>query len=62
MQHQNKQRMIMEVETLTKQELSSIKGGRWVYLEGEWYWAEKLLKRVGTHLIQKTSWKIIYLP
>lgn len=30
----------MEMETMTEQELSSIKGGRWVYLQGEWHWIE----------------------
>lgn len=27
-------------ETMTEQELSSIKGGRWVYINNEWYWIE----------------------
>ncbi len=31
----------MEIETLTKQELSSIKGGRWIYKDGEWIWLEE---------------------
>lgn len=31
----------MEIEILTKQELSSIKGGRWVYWDGKWYWIEE---------------------
>ncbi len=30
----------MEIETMTEQESSSIKGGRWVYLQGEWYWLD----------------------
>lgn len=32
---------IMEIETLTNQELSSIKGGRWIYKDGEWIWLEE---------------------
>lgn len=36
-----KLRIIMEIEILTKQELSSIKGGRWVYWDGKWYWIEE---------------------
>lgn len=31
----------MEIETMTEQELSSIKGGRWVYLYGELRWIEE---------------------
>lgn len=30
----------MEIETMTKQELSNIKEGRWIYREGEWHWIE----------------------
>lgn len=30
----------MEIEILTKQELSSIKGGRWVCIDNTWYWVE----------------------
>ncbi len=30
----------MEIEILTKQELSSVKGGRWIYKDGKWYWIE----------------------
>lgn len=30
----------MEIETMTKQELSDIKGGRWVNICGEWHWVE----------------------
>lgn len=31
----------MDMETMTKQELSSVKGGKWIYLYGEWHWVEE---------------------
>lgn len=31
----------MEIETMTEQELSSIKGGRWIYQQGKWYWIDE---------------------
>lgn len=31
----------MEIESMTKQELSSVKGGKWIYWEGEWIWFEE---------------------
>ena len=30
----------MAIETMTKQESSSVKGGRWVYLQDKWYWVK----------------------
>lgn len=29
------------METMTEQELSSIKGGYWVWLNNTWYWVEE---------------------
>lgn len=40
MQHQKTKKAIMEIELMTEKELTSIKGGQWVYWEGEWYWFE----------------------
>lgn len=30
----------MEIEQLSKWELSSIKGGEWIYIAGEWHWVD----------------------
>lgn len=32
----------MEIEKMTEQELSFIKGGQWVYWDGKWYWIENV--------------------
>lgn len=31
---------IMDMEVLTNQELSAIKGGEWVLIDGEWIWID----------------------
>ena len=31
---------IMDMEVLTNQELSAIKGGEWVLIDGEWVWID----------------------
>lgn len=31
---------IMDMEVLTNQELSAIKGGKWVLIDGEWIWID----------------------
>ncbi len=31
----------MEIEILTNQELSFVKGGRWIYKDGKWIWLEE---------------------
>lgn len=41
MPYQKKGEMIMEIELMTKQESYSVKGGQWIYWEGEWYWVEE---------------------
>lgn len=38
MLYHSKREQFMKIEVLNAQELSSIKGGEWVYLEGKWYW------------------------
>ena len=30
----------MEIEQLSNLQLSSIKGGEWIYIAGEWYWID----------------------
>lgn len=30
----------MDMELLTNQELSAIKGGEWVLIDGEWIWID----------------------
>ena len=30
----------MEIEQLSNLQLSSIKGGEWMYIAGEWYWID----------------------
>ena len=32
---------IMDMEVLTNQELSAIKGGEWVLVDGEWIWIDE---------------------
>ena len=31
---------IMDMEVLTNQELTAIKGGKWVLVDGEWIWID----------------------
>ena len=40
MLYQKNKRTIMEIELMTKQELSSVNGGQWIYWDGEWHWIE----------------------
>ncbi len=30
------------MESLSKEEMESVKGGAWVIIDGEWYWVEGL--------------------
>ena len=45
----------MEIEQLSNLQLSSIKGGEWIYIAGEWYWIDTVSY---THLTLPTILRV----